>query len=430
MTLRIIENNLTTPNFAIMSSTNPNLKALKAISKQEVGYKTIHIGHNHHPVRVMMLPALSAPSWKRTPAFQALKQTTRNLSASYPIADLITSVTDEMPISTDSTFAEAEEVAQAVHKEIFNVHNLEGHSFMIHFYDIHQCPAGLTYMGFRCDVDGKDRVDERIMQNAQSFLFSLKFPQMTYNTSTKTVSGTGLPERGIKTNRLLDFAGEEEESKVGTTYTMPQHTRTQDAEDKEDAEGSGDNDETSEEKKAAKEKKAKEAKKARKAKKKVEEAKQAQLSATPKMTQLLGTSKTGSVIRVGYFGPLDFLDKQEAFDTTFGTDPTIYCLQPMRVLTKEQHVREQLNQYAEECKMDVFLAIYRNYYVRDDAAEDDTREVEEIVGMIVQLKQTHFEKNKQVTDHPDVLFSKFLNLLQHSQWMPRSGELHCAHSLS
>ena len=245
MALRITENNPTTPNFATMGFTNPNLKALKAISKQEGGYKTVHIGRNQHPVCVMTLPALSSLSWKPASAFQALKQMTRNLWASYPIADLMTLVTNEMPISTDNAFAEAEEVAQAVRKEIFNVNNLEGHSFMnsfgammkgIHSYNVDQRPADLTYMGFCCDIDGKDRVDERIMQNAQSFLFSLKFPQMTYDTSTKTVSGTGLPEHGIKTNRLLDFAGEEEELKVGTAYTTPQRTRTQDAEDKEDAE--------------------------------------------------------------------------------------------------------------------------------------------------------------------------------------------------
>ena len=53
-----------------------------------------------------------------------------NPSETHDAADIMTTVANEVPISTENSAAEAEEVAERVRKEIFCVGNLFGTKFM------------------------------------------------------------------------------------------------------------------------------------------------------------------------------------------------------------------------------------------------------------------------------------------------------------
>jgi hypothetical protein len=70
-------------------------------------------------------------------------------------------------------------------------------------------------------------------------------------------------------------------------------------------------------------------------------------------------SQSGKVVS-GYYGPFTFLDNQRGFDDTFGIDPVILASKP---LVKAEAVREQVEEFNDSCKLDVFMASCRNYYV-------------------------------------------------------------------
>jgi len=80
----------------------------------------------------MKLAAMEDPSWKRGATFNHLEKAMRGQLTNYSstMADLVTIVTNELPINTESVMEEAEATGERLKKELFMVENLEGSHFM------------------------------------------------------------------------------------------------------------------------------------------------------------------------------------------------------------------------------------------------------------------------------------------------------------
>ena len=69
-----------------------------------------------------------------------------------------------------------------------------------------------------------------------------------------------------------------------------------------------------------------------------------------------------------------------------------------------------LREYAEKCKLDVFLHACREFYVVSNAKDSSAKAVQEICKSLAGLKQLYYDKARQVSDTPDILFGKFVNV--------------------
>ena len=79
---------------------------------------------------------------------------------------------------------------------------------------------------------------------------------------------------------------------------------------------------------------------------------------TPQINALFGGS---SNILIDYFGDLDFIDKQEEYNSTFGSNPVILPTVP----TKPEHTNaaQLLLDLSDQCHLDVYLHACRKFYV-------------------------------------------------------------------
>jgi len=130
---------------------------------------------------------------------------------------------------------------------------------------------------------------------------------------------------------------------------------------------------------------------------------------SPKMSRLINSGeKGGNGNRIGYYGPLTFLDSQSEFVNTFGDRPHLLPINPTS--TGKNEVQMMIRKYAEKCKFDVFLHACRDFYVGSNAKDSSTKAVHEICKSLAGLQQLYHDKGCQVSDTPDALFGKFVNI--------------------
>ena len=107
---------------------------------------------------------------------------------------------------------------------------------------------------------------------------------------------------------------------------------------------------------------------------------------TPRMSQLVGNQPTKSII-TSYFGDLDLLDNQNAFDKVFGKNPTVVGIRPasehnMTCMNRVRH-------YADNYLLDVFLDACRQDYVGKLDTNARKKLVHEICKNISDLQQVN-----------------------------------------
>lgn len=107
------------------------------------------------------------------------------------------------------------------------------------------------------------------------------------------------------------------------------------------------------------------------------------------------------------YGSFTFLDNQAVFDATFGLDPVILC---PKLLTKATAVRDQIDEFTDACKMDVFMASCRNYYVGVFSKESDVQATHAACKSIGELRMEYKANGRVFQDNPDVLFGRFMEV--------------------
>lgn len=129
-----------------------------------------------------------------------------------------------------------------------------------------------------------------------------------------------------------------------------------------------------------------------------------QASQSPKMSRLMGNK---SNVSTGYYGPFTFLDNQGVFDEVFGREPVILSSFPLQ---KSTIVKEQIEEFVDACKFDVFISSCRNYYVGMNSKESDTQATHAACKTINGLRMEYRANGRMMTDNPDVLFGKFMDV--------------------
>jgi len=406
MTLRTNGNYIYHDHHNTMSSANTRVAADARIGTN--GFKTIYLGKDQRPISVMKLALLEEPSWKRGATFTHLAKAIKSQMKNYTMADLVTVVANEMPISTESAMEEAEGAGERLRKEIFCVDNLEGQHFLdskgkqkdVTSEELSLRPGDLSYFAFLCNVNPKE-VDKRIVQEQLSISFSLKLPLSLYDTSKDMVveelwkrSSRKADRKGaVGLGKLIGQKGNQDEyESVQKALFQEDKDKGYVGSDEEKVDGQTDDEDGDTSQKTPKQR---------------NNTGLGQISAvtSPKMSRLLGSQSTKVVS--GYYGPFTFLDNQKVFDDTFGVDPMLLASKP---LLKAEALREQVEEFIDSCKLDVFMASCRNYYVGVGNKESEVQAMNAACKTIGELRMEYKVNNRIVQDNPDVLFGKFMEV--------------------
>ena len=122
---------------------------------------------------------------------------------------------------------------------------------------------------------------------------------------------------------------------------------------------------------------------------------------SPKMSRLMG-SKASLKVVTGYFGPFTFLDNQVAFDTVFAATSEYF---------KDASVlKEDIDDFFDNCKFDIFMVSCRSYYVGVGNRESDIQATHAACKSICELRMEEKVSGRIVVLNPDVLFRKFMEI--------------------
>jgi len=122
---------------------------------------------------------------------------------------------------------------------------------------------------------------------------------------------------------------------------------------------------------------------------------------SPKMSRLMG-SKASLKVVTGYFGPFTFLDNQVAFDTVFAATSEYF---------KDASVlKEDIDDFFDNCKFDIFMVSCRSYYVGVGNRESDIQATHAACKSICELRMEEKVSGRIIVLNPDVLFSKFMEI--------------------
>ena len=396
MTLRTNGNNISTTTTTAMSS---NTRVAAAARTGNGDFKVVHLGKDQRPISIMKLAGLNEPSWKRGATFNHLSKAIKVQLKNYTLADLVTVVANELPISTESAMEEAEGAGVRLMGEFFDIRNLEGSHFLdsrgkqraVTSDELKNRPEDLSYFVFLASIDPRV-VDTRITQEDFSTGFSLKLPLSMYDVTT----GKVVEELGKR--RSIERKGESGLSKlVGKSNpdVMQSLRKSLFAGGANGNSGDEAEDDSSSESPPATPASGNSAARTL-----------GPTSRSPKMDRLLGTNS--SKVATGYYGPLTFLDNQGAFNGVFGSDPSILPALPLQNGKPSKALREEIDRFIDACKLDVFIGSCKNYYVGVGNKESDTQATHAACNTINKLRMEYKANGRTVVDNPDVLFGKFM----------------------
>jgi hypothetical protein len=131
---------------------------------------------------------------------------------------------------------------------------------------------------------------------------------------------------------------------------------------------------------------------------------------SPRMTAVLTLANSS---HSSYFGPLDFLDSQTAFDLIFPNPvPLLVTTSPTGASIDSLSLSVSLDKFLDTCKFQLFVPIFRSDYVgtftRNDAAS-----LQATVAALKKLSMSsrHPTSGAWVTMQPDEVFAAYSNLI-------------------
>ena len=453
------------PNHHTMNTTtnNTNLSAGSAKNAaSNAAFKTIYIGKEQRTLSIRQIANLTDPVWKRSSTFNHFATTMKGMTNIHHVADLVTTVANEMPISTEAAMEEAESAGQLLRREFFNIRNLDGSHFLTGkgkrmdptSDSLKDRPVDLMYFAFVCSINPK-KLDARMEQDPFDINFCLKLPQSVYDVKNDRVvedlgrkrhAGTAKSAaKGLSKLLGMTTGSSNQGDYVVQKELFPDNgnykdgSESEEAFDDEDMDGEDDEDEVNDADDVPEEdnppvikKKSRKSRKVQAALNRTKAATAAMgketssptrapakkkntlgatlLPTSPKMNFLLRSGSTASdKTTVGYYGPFTFLDDQASFDKVFGKDPTMFPLLP---LTKT-FSRDDIDKFIDKCKFDVFIEACRGYFVGMQSKESSAQATHEACKQISALKQAYKDgpSGKMITDNPDMLFGKFMSLV-------------------
>ena len=310
---------MTNPNtqaalWAMKSTTSPS--TITASSTGTATSRTthlIHLGKDSYPVFVPVMPPLNDPTFKKGGAFAQLEEKALAVAKEVKVADVITMISELLPIDCSAALQTAEGVGKAVNAAVYNINNLEPIAFVNQKGETKKVKergslkdraADITHFRFLCVIN-PSIIDSRL-NGVDELTFKLCFalPQHLLTMDTEKVTLLSSPSlKGTRTKRTLVSITVDDDDNDGRDDTARRlNLATEETED-------GNTDLTP-------------------ISKRPKSNEDSTSIASPKMKMFLQSNDTSSGTKKGFFGPLTFLDNQDNFNATFGTNPTIYNEQP------------------------------------------------------------------------------------------------------
>ena len=95
------------------------------------GMKTVLVGKDQQPVTIMQMAPVNESVWRKAASFDILRNTAHSpLLETHSIADVISLVSNKLPIDTGAAFQESQEVAKMVTGSALRVENLHPSAFL------------------------------------------------------------------------------------------------------------------------------------------------------------------------------------------------------------------------------------------------------------------------------------------------------------
>lgn len=390
----------------LSSATSTTNSTSSTISSSSGGFKTVYVGKDQHPVTISELEPVKSPAWKKAAGFNQLTHAVSSLLDTHDVADLISLISQELPISTNVAFQEAQAEANKIMVSVLDVDNLTASAFVnssgkvvkLKSDALDKRPEGITYFRFGCDINPAAR-DKRIKQAPFTLQFCLKLPQHLYYVNNGHVVDANTPQKKNKMAGMIHATAADNAAR-----SLDFGNNKDNSENKQDKNDS-DRDEEQEEQSEEEEEEQGEPKPVNETPQRNTAPPATASFGSPKMSLIIQSS---SSMKSGYFGPLTFLDSQQNFNSIFGKKPVILPSNPNR--SDLSSTRQELQNYCDMCKLDIYIYICGQDYVGSDTV-DSALNIQEISRKITSLKQTWKDKSGKIrTDSPDDLFNKFLQV--------------------
>ena len=368
-----------------INMSNPNTAALAlAIRNRQsnsTSYgRTVHIGKDMQPINLPKMHSVNSHAWQKAASFGTLFETVSNLVDAHSVADIISLVSNELPIDSSSSYQEAQAASKVITDSALNVNNLEPLAFltstgatvsMAEFDDLKKRPADVTFVRLRCNLNGT-AVDNRVDRISElSFVFCLKLPLYEYDTNTNVATRVHAPtapkgNANMSTSRSLANC-------FNASGTSTSADGTSDTSTPSSPSGSV----------------------------------TASSFSSPAMKNFMSSRTSSTSNKRGYYGSCDFLDSQIGFTAAFGSCPAIVPENPNS--SNYANCGKILREFGESCKLDIFLYLCRLNYVGHDKI-DVTMNTQEVCTQISELQQSYVYNGNSNVDTPEELFNKFTSL--------------------
>jgi hypothetical protein len=348
-----------------MSSSNPPASSSTA-------FTSIVLGRSSNAIELLVppAPAVHDATDLKARCFDCLADLLVEHAPLYSSAELIAAF-GHIPSSSYNAALEAAAVCRLARSAFFSVDNLDALGFRDHdgapvsqaiSADLSQRPTGITYFAFRSTLD-PSTIDSRLSIPSYSFEFWLRLPQTLFSNST-AAAGAASPGGVAK---VLQFATPTKSTNQTPVITKDDFLKLSDPE-KAALATSASTDIVSDYTSDCLSLFTKS--QLRTLVLRTAAAAPTVPALSPRMATVLA-SPTAS--RSSYFGPLEFIDSQAAFDSTFPKPvPLLVTTSSNGVSIDSLSLSVALNQFLDQCKFYLFVPIFRSDYVgtlaRDDSA--------------------------------------------------------------
>ena len=132
--------------------------------------RVIHIGKDQQPVTLPRMISVNGQSWKKAASFSTLDNLVYSLVDAYSVADVISLVSNELPLDTGPAFQEAESAVKMIVNSTLYINHLKPLAFLTstgkgvkvdETEGLESRPEDITFFKFRCTMDSKS-VDKRV----------------------------------------------------------------------------------------------------------------------------------------------------------------------------------------------------------------------------------------------------------------------------
>ena len=131
----------------------------------------VYIGKEQQPISLPEIVSVNSHSWKKAASFGTLMESVNSLKDSHTIADIMSIVSNEIPIDSSAAYQKAQYVSKLIVDSVLNPAFLNPLAFLtsagkeakiLDPTDLKKRPVDITYVRFCCTINSSS-VDARIV---------------------------------------------------------------------------------------------------------------------------------------------------------------------------------------------------------------------------------------------------------------------------